>query len=62
MDDRLRFEPLADWGFARRRSYEGAEREKRQGIDVIMASPQRIMWEVADSIWSAAVMTLAFIS
>ena len=28
----------------------------------IMAAPQRIRLEVADSIWSAAVMTLAFIS
>jgi hypothetical protein len=28
----------------------------------IMAIPQRIRLEVADSIWSAAVMTLPFIS
>jgi hypothetical protein len=28
----------------------------------IMAVPQRIRLEVADSIWSAAVITLAFIS
>jgi hypothetical protein len=28
----------------------------------IMAAPQRIRLEVADSIWSAAVMTLPFIS
>jgi hypothetical protein len=28
----------------------------------IMVKPQRIMLEVVDSIWSAAVMTLAFIS
>ena len=28
----------------------------------IMANPQRIRLDVADSIWSAAVMTLAFIS
>jgi hypothetical protein len=28
----------------------------------IMVLPQRIMLEVADSIWSAALITLAFIS
>ena len=43
--------------------YEGAERDKcGKEYDVIMARPQRIMLAAADNIWSAAVITLAFIS
>ena len=48
---------------ARRRRCRAQRQAARARMTMrIMAAPQRIRLEVADSIWSAAVMTLAFIS